>query len=61
MARKDTGETSRNSSRDEDWLDQDDRVRGRADEMEDASSDEDFDEADDLDDEEDADEGEGSF
>ena len=60
MARKDMGETSRNSSRDEDWLDQDDRVRGRADEMEDASRDEDFDDTEDLD-REDEEEGEGSF
>ena len=59
MAKRDTDQTSPDSSRDQ--MDQDDRVRGRADEMEDASSDEDFDEADDLDDEEDADEGEGSF
>jgi len=58
MARKDTGETSRNSSRDEDWLDQDDRVRGRADEMEDASRDEDIEDTDDLGDE---DEDEGTF
>jgi len=58
MARKDMGETSRNSSRDEDWLDQDDRVRGRADEMEDASRDEDIEDTDDLGDE---DEDEGTF
>ena len=60
MARKDTGQTSHNSSRNEDWLEQDDRVRGRADEMEDASPDEDFEDTDNLDDE-DEDEGEGSF
>ena len=44
-----------------DTMDQDDRVRGRADEMEDAATDEDFDESDDLDDVEDEEEGEGSF
>jgi hypothetical protein len=60
MARKDTGQPSHNSSRNEDWLEQDDRVRGRADEMEDASRDEDFEDTDNLDDE-DEDEGEGSF
>jgi hypothetical protein len=41
-------------------MEQDDRVRGRADEMEDASRDEDFEDADDLG-EEDEDEGEASF
>jgi hypothetical protein len=60
MARKDAGQTSPNSSRNEDWKEQDDRVRGRADEMEDASPDEDFEDTDDLG-EEDEDEGEGSF
>ena len=55
MAKRDTDQTSR------DTMDQDDRVRGRADEMEDAANDEDFDETDDLDDEEDEEEGEGSF
>lgn len=60
MARRDTDRTSRNSSRDDDWMEQDDRVRGRADEMEDASRDEDFEDTDDLG-EEDEDEGEGSF
>ena len=60
MARKDGGQTSPNSSRNEDWMEQDDRVRGRADEMEDASRDEDFEDTDDLG-EEDEDEGEGSF
>jgi hypothetical protein len=60
MARKDSGQTSPNSSRNDDWMEQDDRVRGRADEMEDASRDEDFEDTDSLDDEDD-DEGEGSF
>ena len=60
MARKEMGPTSRNSSREDERIDQDDRVRGRADEMEDASPDEDFESPDDLD-EEDEDEGEGSF
>jgi hypothetical protein len=55
MAKRDTDQTSR------DTMDQEDRVRGRADEMEDAATDEDFDETDDLDDEEDEEEGEGSF
>jgi hypothetical protein len=41
-------------------MEQDDRVRGRADEMEDASRDEDFEDTDDLG-EEDEDEGESSF
>jgi hypothetical protein len=59
MAKRDTDQTSRDSSRNP--MDQDDRVRGRADEMEDAATDEDFDETDDLDDEEDEEEGEGSF
>jgi hypothetical protein len=59
MAKRDTDQTSRDSARDP--MDQDDRVRGRADEMEDAATDEDFDETDDLDDEEDEEEGEGSF
>ena len=58
MARKDMGGTSQNSSRDDDWMEQDDRVRGRADEMEDASRDEDFEDTDDLGEE---DEDEGSF
>jgi len=40
--------------------DQDDRVRGRADEMEDASRDSEFDDTEDLDDE-DEEAGEGSF
>jgi hypothetical protein len=60
MARRDTDRTSQNSSRNDEWMEQDDRVRGRADEMEDASADEDFDETDDLG-EEDEDEREGSF
>jgi hypothetical protein len=59
MAKRNTDQTSRDSSRD--TMDQDDRVRGRADEMEDAAADEDFDESDDLDDGEDEEEGEGSF
>jgi hypothetical protein len=59
MAKRDTDQTSQDSSRD--MIDQDERVRGRADEMEDAATDEDFDESDDLDDEEDEEEGEGSF
>jgi hypothetical protein len=50
----------RDMSRDDDRMDQEDRVRGRADEMEDASRDEDFDDTDDLDGE-DEEEGEGSF
>jgi hypothetical protein len=60
MARKDMGETTQKSSRDDNRIDPDDRVRGRADEMEDASRDEDSEDTDDLDDE-DAEEGEGSF
>ena len=59
MAKRDTDQTSGDSSRD--TIDPDDRVRGRADEMEDAANDEDFDETDDLDDEEDEEEGEGTF
>jgi len=55
MAKRDMDQTSPGS------MDQDDRVRGRADEMEDAATDEDFDETDDLDDEEDEEEGEGTF
>ena len=58
MARKDIGRTSPDSSRDDERMDQDDRVRGRADEMEDASRDEDFDDTDDLGEE---DEDEGTF
>jgi hypothetical protein len=53
--------TKDNASRDENWIDQDDRVRGRADEMEDASPEEDFDDSDDLDEDDDVEEGEGSF
>jgi hypothetical protein len=60
MARRDMGRTNQTSSREEDWMEQDDRVRGRADEMEDASRDEEFDDTDDLDEEEEE-EGEGSF
>ncbi len=59
MVKKDTGQTSHNSSREES-IEQDDRVRGRADEMEDAPTDEDFEDPDAVDDE-DEDEGEGSF
>jgi hypothetical protein len=58
MAKRDMDQTTNDPSPDR--TDQDDRVRGRADEMEDASSDEDFDDTDDLD-EEDADEGEGTL
>ena len=58
MARKDIGRTSHDSSRDDGWMDQDDRVRGRADEMEDASRDEDSEDTDDLGEE---DEDEGTF
>jgi len=58
MARKDIGRTSHDSSRDDEWMDQDDRVRGRADEMEDASRDEDVEDTDDLGEE---DEDEGTF
>ena len=58
MARKDIDRTSRDSSRDDERMDQDDRVRGRADEMEDASRDEDFEDTDDLGEE---DEDEGTF
>ncbi|HEU4936081.1 MAG TPA: hypothetical protein VFT39_06475 [Vicinamibacterales bacterium] len=58
MARKDIGRTSHDSSRDDEWMDQDDRVRGRADEMEDASRDEDLEDTDDLGEE---DEDEGTF
>ena len=62
MARNDMRRTSHSSPTGEDRMDQDDRVRGRADEMEDASRDEDFEDTDDLTDEdEDEREGEGSF
>lgn len=54
MARKDM-------SREGERMDQDDRVRGRADEMEDASRDEDFEDTDDLGEEGEEDEDEGSF
>jgi len=61
MARKDLGETSQKSSRD-DIMNPDDRVRGRADEMEDASRDEDSEDTDDeMDDDDAEEEGEGSF
>jgi hypothetical protein len=59
MARKDM-ERSDQGSRDIDSNDQDDRVRGRADEMEDASRDDEFEDTEDLDDE-DEEAGEGSF
>jgi hypothetical protein len=59
MAKRDTGRTSHDSSRNDEWMDQDDRVRGRADEMEDASrDDEDVEDTDDLGEE---DEDEGTF
>jgi hypothetical protein len=62
MARKDMGGTSQKSSRDDDKMEPDDRVRGRADEMEDASRDDDSEDTDDLDDEDvEEEEGEGSF
>ena len=51
MARKE------NSSGDE----EDDRVRGRADEMEDASREEDFDDSEDVDEDDDVEDREGSF
>lgn len=60
MARRDMDPTSQDQSRDEDRIDQDERVRGRADEMEDATRDDEFEDTDDLD-EEDIEEGEGSF
>ena len=60
MARRDMDRTHPGSPRDNDWTDQDDRVRGRADEMEDASRDEEFDDTEDLNDE-DEEEGEGSI
>jgi len=55
------GGTSQKSSRDDDKMEPDDRVRGRADEMEDAARDEDDEDTDDLDDEDAEEEGEGSF
>jgi hypothetical protein len=61
MARNDMGGTSQKSSRDDDKMEPDDRVRGRADEMEDAARDEDDEDTDDLDDEDAEEEGEGSF
>lgn len=60
MARRDMDPTSQDRSRDDDRMDQDDRVRGRADEMEDATRD-DFEDTDDDLGEEDIEEGEGSF
>jgi hypothetical protein len=59
MANRDIGRKSRNEPRD--WMNRDDdRVRGRADEMEDASNDtEEFEDAEDLNDEADEDEGDG--
>jgi hypothetical protein len=60
MANKDMGRKSRNESRDE-WTDRDDRVRGRADEMEDASNEsEEFEDVEDLNDEDEEDR-DGSF
>jgi hypothetical protein len=61
MANRDIGRKSRNEPRD--WMDrEDDRVRGRADEMEDASNDtEEFEDTEDLNDEAEEDEGEGSY
>ena len=56
MANRDIGRKSQNSSD----MDEDDRVRGRADEMEDASDREEFDDTEDLNDEEEE-QGEGSF
>jgi hypothetical protein len=58
MANRDIGRKSRNEPRD--WMDrEDDRVRGRADEMEDASNDtEEFEDTEDLNDEAEEDEGE---
>jgi hypothetical protein len=58
MANRNMGRKNRDESRD--WLD-DDRVRGRADEMDDASPEtEEFEETEDLNDEAEE-EGEGSF
>ena len=60
MANRDTGRKSRNESRDE-WTDRDERVRGRADEMEDASNEsEEFEDLEDLNDEDEEDR-DGSF
>jgi hypothetical protein len=60
MANRDMGRKSRDESREE-WTDRDDGVRGRADEMEDASSDtEEFEDMEDLN-EEDEEDREGSF
>jgi len=54
------GRKSRNESREE-WMDRDDGVRGRADEMEDVSSDtEEFEDTEDLN-EEDEEDRDGSF
>ncbi|MFL6281490.1 MAG: hypothetical protein ACJ731_15350 [Vicinamibacterales bacterium] len=61
MVRKDMGGTSQKSSRDDDRMEQDDRVRGRADEMEDASGDDESEDIDDVGDEDAEEEGEGSF
>lgn len=55
MANKGMGRNSRNESRDE-LIDRDDRVRGRADEMEDASNDtEEFEDVEDLNEEDEED------
>jgi hypothetical protein len=61
MANREIGRKSRNEPRD--WMDrEDDRVRGRADEMEDASNDtEEFEDTEDLNDEAEEDEGDGSY
>jgi hypothetical protein len=60
MANRDIGRKSRNEPRD--WMGEDDRVRGRADEMEDASNDtEEFEDTEDLNDEAEEDEGDGSY
>jgi hypothetical protein len=60
MANRDMGRKSQNESRDE-RMDQDDRVRGRADEMEDASNEsEEFEDVEDLNDEDEEDR-DGSF
>ena len=60
MANKDMGRKSRNESRDAE-MDRDERVRGRADEMEDASNEsEEFEDLEDLN-EEDEEDRDGSF
>ena len=60
MANRATGRKSRDESREE-WMNRDDGVRGRADEMEDASNDtEEFEDTEDLN-EEDEEDRDGSF